>query len=165
MRRLEMKILKVSVALVALLLSSYAWGQPYLPDIQFNKDSGDTVSIEGLTLVVKAVHIPNVPEESVQSRLSVEIRDEDNEHWADTFNFCQRYTGTFRYSAFRMEMVNLNSMGNYWCAEREKLSVVVKSIPLVGKFQVGDELQVWAEFQWFENGWNSISNQVYLTVE
>ena len=61
--------------------------------------------------------------------------------------------------------MNLNSMGNYWCAEREKLSVVVKSIPLVGKFQVGDELQVWAEFQWYESGWNSISDQVYLTVE
>ena len=159
-----MKILKVSVALMALLLSSYAWGQLNLIDIQFNKDHGDTVSIEGLTLVVKVVYIPNVPE-SVQSRLSVEIRYEDNEYWAGTFNYCQRYTGTFRYSAFRMEMVNLNSMGNYWCAEREKLSVVVKSIPLDGKFQVGDELQVWAEFQWFENGWNSLSNQVYLTVE
>jgi hypothetical protein len=144
MRRLEMKILKVSVALVALLLSSYAWGQLNLIEIQFNKDHGDTVSIEGLTLVVKAVHIPNVPEESVQSRLSVEIRDEDNKAWADTFNYCQGYPGTFRYSAFRMEMVNLNAMGSYWCAEKEKLSVVVKSIPLVGKFQVGDELMVWA---------------------
>ena len=159
-----MKILKVSVALVALLLSSYAWGQLNLIDIQFNKDGGDTVSIEGLTLVVKVVYIPNVPE-SVQSRLSVEIRYEDNEYWAGTFNYCQRYTGTFRYSAFRMEMVNLNALGSYWCDEKEKLSVVVKSIPLDGKFQVGDELQVWAEFQWFENGWNSLSDQVYLTVE
>jgi hypothetical protein len=164
MRRLEMKILKVSVALVALLLSSYAWGQLNLIEIQFNKDHGDTVSIEGLTLVVKVVYIPNVPE-SVQSRLFVEIRDEDNKAWADTFNYCQGYPGTFRYSAFRMEMVNLNSMGNYWCAEKEKLSVVVKSIPLVGKFQVGDELQVWAKFEWFDSGWNSISDQVYLTVE
>ena len=160
-----MKILKVSVALVALLLSSYAWGQLNLIEIQFNPNHRDTVSIEGLTLVVKVINIPNVPEDSLQSRLYVEIREEDNEYWARTFNLCQSYPGTFNYSAFRMEMVNLNSMGNYWCAEREKLSVVVKSIPLVGKFQVGDELQVWAEFQWYESGWNSISDQVYLTVE
>ena len=160
-----MKILKVSVALVALLLSSYAWGQLNLIDIQFNKDGGDTVSIEGLTLVVKVINLPSMPNESLQSRLFVQIRDEDNDYWAGTANLCQVHPGTFNYSAFRMEMVNLNSMGSYWCAEREKLSVVVKSIPLDGKFQVGDELQVWAEFQWFENGWNSLSDQVYLTVE
>jgi len=160
-----MKILKVSVALMILLVSSYAWGQLNLTDIQFNKDHGDTVSIEGLTLVVKVNNLPSMPNESLQSRLYVEIRDEDNDYWARTYNLCQVHPGTFNYWAFRMEMVNLHSMGNYWCAEREKLSVVVKSIPLDGKFQVGDELQVWAEFQWFENEWNSISNQVYLTVE
>ena len=161
-----MKILKVSVALVALLLSSYAWGQLNLIDIQFNKDNGDTVSIEGLTLVVKVIYIPNVLEESVQSRLSVEIRDDTGEAWARTFNYCQGYPGTFSYSAFHMEMVNLNSMGNYWCAEIKKLSVVVKSNPLVGKFEIGDQLQVWAEYEWFDSGWwNSIASQVYLTVE
>jgi len=64
--------------------------------------------------------------------------------WAGTFNLCQVFPGTFNYSAFRIEMVNLNSLDNYWCAERKNLSVVVKSTSLVGKFQVGDELMVWA---------------------
>ena len=156
-----MKILKISIAVVALLISSYAWCQT----IHFNVSDGDTVSMEGLTLVVKVNDLPNIPDESVQSRLYVQIRDDGGGFWAGTANLCQLFPGSFNYSAFRMEMVNQNSIGNYWCVERENLSVVVKSVPLDGKFQVGDELEVWVEFEWAKDGWHSVSDSVHLVVE
>jgi len=152
-----MRLKQVLPALFFTLASAASFGQSI--EIQ-NLSDGDIVDFESLQFNVKVKDIPNY---SAQSRIEINIW-QGSYYTAYTWNYCQQGDGTYRYDAFRVEMLNLSRLGDFWCLQKEKVTVVARMIDL-SDFPPGTALRIIAKLEWADDGWQEITDSVYVYAE
>lgn len=145
------------LALCLTLLTTAAYGQSIKIH---NLSDGDILDFEDIQFNVRVEGIPNY---AVQSRIHIDVWQESS-YLAWTWNNCQIGDGTYRYDAFRIEMLNHNKLGDSWCLEKQKVTVAAKLLDL-SEFPSGTQLRIIAKLEWADNGWNEVTDSIYVYAQ
>ena len=147
----------ILLALFFTLISTAAFSQSI--EIQ-NLTDGDVLDFENIQFNVRVEDIPN---DSVQSRIEINIWQGSN-YLAHVWNYCQAGDGTYRYDSFRVEFLNLNNLGDFWCLKKDRVTAVARMID-VSEFPPGTPLRIIAKFEWADDGWQEITESIYVYAE